>query len=179
MIDAVTAALVAHLQTRVPDLGSWVVHSLSNADAAPPKDKPVIALISVDEHEHTRNRPLVDTMNGLQRPPLQLQLNYLVTYFGQHDEAQRRLARVVSLFHTTPILGPGQLPPALAEQVERLTVRLRNTTADERNQTWSALARPGRLALFYTVDVAPVLLLPDADGAGRVRTHRVDYVGAP
>lgn len=179
MIDLVTGALVAHLQTRLPDLGTWVVHSLSNADTAPAKDKLVIALLSVEEHEHTRNAPLVETMNGLQRPPLQLRLNYLITYFGQHDEAQARLARVVSVFHTTPILAAADLPPALAAQVERVTVRLRNTNADERLQTWSSLGRPGRLSLYYTVDVAPVLLLPDADGWGRVTSHEVDYVGAP
>ena len=179
MIDLVTDALVTFLQTRVPDVGTWTVHSLSNADTAPAKDKPVIALIAVDEHEHTRNRPLVDTLNGLQRPPLQLRLEYLLTYVGKHDEAQKRLSRVVSAFHTRPILGSGELSPALAEQVERVTVRLRNTTADERNQIWSALGRNGRLSLFYTVDVAPAPLLPDADGERRIRSHEIDYVGAP
>ncbi len=51
-------------------------------------------------------------------------------------------------------------------------------TSDQRNQVWGALGRSGRLALFYDVDVAPVPVL-EREGAGRVREHRVEYVGPP
>ena len=86
---------------------------------------------------------------------------------------------MVSAFHTRPILGTSELPPALAQQAERVTVHLRNTTADERNQIWSALGRDGRLAVFYTVDVAPAPLVPDAPGRGRIQSHEIKYVGTP
>ncbi|BCB91057.1 hypothetical protein Psuf_083700 [Phytohabitans suffuscus] len=59
-----------------------------------------------------------------------------------------------------------------------MAVRLRTTTSEERGQIWAALGRPARLALFYEVDVAPIDLLADADGWGRVREHRIDYVDA-
>ncbi|MCD4536383.1 DUF4255 domain-containing protein [Nocardioides sp. cx-169] len=180
MINEVTRALVAHLHSRTPDLGSWVVvHSLSAADAAPAKDKLALCLLAVDEHDHLRNSPPVEVAGRLQRAPMQLRLSYLVTYFGPHDEAMARLTRVIAVFHTTPVLGQDELPLTLGEQVERVTVRLRNTTADERNQVWSVLGRPGRLALFYTVDVAPVRLLPGLDGDGRVLAHRIDLAGTP
>jgi len=110
---------------------------------------------------------------------MHLRLDYLVTYVGAHDEAQARLARVLAVFHTTPILGPAELPSVVTDHVSQITVRLRTTTADERNQVWTSLGRPARLALFYTVDVVPVDLLAGPDGWGRVVEHQVTYVDAP
>jgi hypothetical protein len=66
------------------------------------------------------------------------------------------------------------LQPPLSTAVDSVTVRLLSPTAEERNQIWSTLGRPGRLALFYEVDVAPVEVI-EREGAGRVRTHRVGY----
>lgn len=180
MIREVTDALVAHLRARTPDLGDWVVlNSLSNADTAPATGRLAVAVIAVEEHDHLRNRPPVATADGYRRAPLALRLHYLMTYTGPHDEALIRLARVIQVFHTTPILGPADLPTDVAAEVARLTIRLRTTTPDERNQVWTALGRPARLALFYEVDVAPVDLLEGADGWGRVTEHRIDYVGVP
>jgi hypothetical protein len=180
VIREVSEALRDLVHQATPDLGSWVVlHSLSQADKVPvPDDKAVLALVAVAEHPHLHNRPLVEGLAGLVRAPLSLKLTYVVTYFGDHDEAQTRLARIVQAFHTTPILRPPELAPPLADQVESLAIRLLAPTADERNQVWGALGRPGRLSLFYEVDVAPVPVL-EREGAGRVREHRIDYVGAP
>jgi hypothetical protein len=178
VIDLVTSALVTHIQNRTPDLGAWVVvNSMSGAETAPVANKLVLALVAVDEHEQLRNAPPVPTADGYQRAPLHLRLSYLVTYIGAHDEAQARLARVLAVFHTTPILRPGDLPAAVTDHVRTLTVHLRNTTADERNHIWTSLGREARLALFYTVDVALVDLLDGPDGWGRVVEHRIDYVG--
>ena len=176
MIGEISAELVDLVHRATPDLGSWVViHSLSSAETTPlPERKLILAMLAVEEHEHLRNRPLVEGNAGLVRAPLSLRLHYLVTYIGDHDEAQVRLARVVQAFHTTPILRPPELDAALAERVESLTIRLVPTSHDERNQVWGALGRAGRLSLFYTVDVAAVPVL-ERDGAGRVREHRLDY----
>ena len=179
MIREVSEALRDLVHQATPDLGSWVVlHSLSQADkVALPDNKAILALIAVAEHPHLRNRPLVEGLAGLVRAPLSLQLTYLVTYIGEHDESQTRLGRIVQAFHTTPILRAQDLAPPLAEEVESVVVRLLAPTADERNQVWASLGRPGRLSLFYEVDVAPVPVL-EREGAGRVREHRIDYVGA-
>lgn len=180
MIELVTSALVSHIESRTPDLKSWVeVHSMSAADPAPTVNRLVVALVAVDAHEHLRNSPPVPTADGYRRAPLHLRLSYLLTYVGPHDEAQARLARVLAIFHTTPILRTADLPADVADHVRTLTVQLRNTTADERSYIWSALGRQARLALFYTVDVALIDLLDGPDGWGMVTQHRVDYVGAP
>lgn len=177
MIREVSEAVRAVVHEATPDLGAWVVmHSLSQADKVPlPDNKGILALVAVAEHPHLRNRPLVEGVAGLVRAPLSLQLTFMVTYIGDHDEAQIRLARVVQALHTTPILRPPVLDPALAAEVGAITIRLLAPSADERNQIWGALGRPGRLALFYDVDVAPVPVL-ERQGVGRVREHHIDWV---
>lgn len=179
MIREVTDALVDVISRATPDLGTWVViSSLSSADTAPASTRLAVSLYAVEEHPHLRNRPLVPGAAGLVRAPLSLRLSYLMTYVGAHDEAQIRLARVIQAFHTTPIISGPELPVALADQVRSITVRLRTTTADERNQVWGALGTSARLALFYEVDVAPIEVL-ERTGVGEILTHRVEYVGAP
>jgi hypothetical protein len=180
VIIEVSEALRDVIHQATPDLGSWVVlHSLSQADkTALPDLKGILALIAVEEHPHLRNQPLVDGNVGLVRAPLALKLHYLATYVGEHDESQRRLARIVQAFHTTPILRTPDLTPPLADQVESIAVRLVALTHDQRNQVWGALGRPGRVSLFYEVDVAPVPVL-EREGAGRIVEHRVDYVAVP
>lgn len=180
MIREVSEALRDLVHQSTPDLGAWVVlHSLSQADKVPlPENKAILALVAVVEHPHLRNRPLVDGLTGLVRPPMSLQLEYLVTYIGDHDEAQTRLGRVAQAFHTTPILREPTLDPALAEEIGSVVIRMQAPTADERNQVWGSLGRAGRLSLFYEVDVAPVPVL-EHEGAGRVREHRIEYTGAP
>ncbi|MGX4695359.1 Pvc16 family protein [Streptomyces sp. JNUCC 63] len=180
MITEISDALrdVIHLAT--PDYGKWMVlHSLSQADKTPvPEAKGILALIAVGEHDHLRNRPLTEGAAGLVRAPLALKLHYLATFIGDHDEAQHRLARIVQAFHTTPILRPPVLAPPLSDEVGTVTIRLVGPTHEQRNQIWGALGRPGRLALFYEVDVATVPVLQQ-DGAGRVVEHRVEYVRTP
>jgi hypothetical protein len=179
MILEISNALVDTIHQATPDLGAWVVlHSLSQSDSALPDKKGVLALLSVDEHDHMRNLPLVEGNAGLIRPPLWLKLHYIVTYVGVHDEAQLRLGRVVQAFHTTPILRAADLQPPLSDQVESLAARLVGYTHEQRNMVWSALGRPGRLSLFYEVDVAPVPVL-EREGRGRVQQHRIEYAGAP
>ena len=159
MIDEVTRALAAHIHTRSPDLGEWVViHSLSASDPDPGQGRLVACLLAVDELEHFRNSPPGARRDGAQMSPLRL--HYLFTYFGPHDEAMSRIARLLAIFDATPVLGRGQLPPTLADRVERITVQLHNTTVAERHQVWSTLGRPGRLGLFYDVDVLPGQLPP-------------------
>src|SRR5680860_607128 len=174
VIRAVSEALIGVIHDATPDLGQWVeLHSLSTSETGVPgSTKAALALVAVEPHPHMLNRPLIETGAGLVRAPLYLKLHYLITYMGGHDEAQTRIARVVQAFHTTPMLEGPALQPPLAGAVDSLAIRLSSPTADERNQVWGALGRPGRLALFYEVDVAPVSVI-ERDGAGRVKAHDI------
>jgi Pvc16 N-terminal domain len=176
VIDAVTTAVVDYLAKSTQDLGDWIEVSAIDSEAGvPTKDKLHVVLYGIDEHGYLRNLPLEQSDAGLVRPPLFLRLSYLLAYFGDnHDEVQRRLGRVVEVFHTTPILHAPDLSPALAERVQSLTVRLRSPSLDERNQLWTALSRAMRLALYYEVDVAPVPVT-ERDGHGHIETLDVRY----
>jgi len=178
MILEVTNALVDVIHDATPDLAPWVeIRSLVQGDTAASDNKAAIALIAVEPHPYMINQPLVEGIAGLVRAPLHLKLTYLITYFGDHDESQTRLGRIVQAFHTTPMLAGADLPQPLVGTVDAIAMRLLSPTHDERNQIWGVLGRPGRVALFYGVDVAPVPVL-EREGAGRVRSHRVDYVAA-
>jgi uncharacterized protein DUF4255 len=175
MIRAVTETLVDVIHQSTPDLGDWVaIHSLNSTDGVVDATKAALALLAVAPHPHLVNRPLVERAAGLVRAPLALRLQYLITVFGDHDEAQTKIERILQVFHTTPIIARPMLQPPLSAAVESVTVRLMSPSAEERNQIWSTLGRPGRLALYYEVDVAPVEVI-EREGAGRVRTHRVGY----
>lgn len=157
MIREVSQTLLRLIEAATPDLGSWVeVNSLSAADSAPMTGHLALALYAVGEHPHLGNRSILQTAGGQVRATPALRLQYLVVYMGDHDEAQARLARVVGVFHGTPIVGRDRLPDALGAEVATITIRLVTTSADERHHVWAALGRPARLALFYDVDLTPV-----------------------
>ncbi len=179
MIADVSDALVDVIHTATPDLGSWVeIHSLSTSEAGVPGSlKAALALIAIEPHPYMINRPLVESPVGLVRAPLFLKLRYLITYMGDHEESQKRLERIVQAFHTTPILHGAALQPPLAGAVDSIAIRMLSPAAEERNQVWGLLGRPGRLALFYEVDVASVPVI-EREGAGRVQSHEVRYVDA-
>ena len=156
MIDAVTQALVAHVHAQTPELDEWVViHSLAADEPGPDEGRLVAALLAVEELDHVVNAPPGEALAGRRRArPLQLRLHYLFTYLGPHAEAMARLNRLIDVLQAAPVLEAGELT-GLTETVERITLRLRNTTVEERQHVWATLGRPGRLAVFYTVDVLP------------------------
>lgn len=178
MILEVSQTLIDVIHDATPDLAPWVEsNSLVSGDTVPTDDKASLALIAIAPHPHMTNRPLVEGIAGLVRAPLAVKLTYLITYYGDHEESQTRLARIIQAFHTTPLLTGADLPPRLRATVDAIAIRLLSPTADERNQIWGTLGRPGRLALFYEVDVAPIPVI-EREGAGRITSHRIDYVGA-
>lgn len=177
MILEVSQALVDVIHQATPDLSDWVEFcSLSSADDPPADTKAALALIAVEPHPFTLNDPMVEGLTGLVRAPLSLKLHYLITHYGDPDETQTRLSRIVQAFHTTPILRRPDLQPPMDDEVDAITIRLSSPTPAERSHIWGLLGRPGRVALFYEVDVAPVPVL-EREGYSRVRRHRIDYVG--
>jgi hypothetical protein len=134
-----------------------------------------VCLYAVEEHGHLRNSPPVLTPDGYRRPPLALRLHYVMAYIStDHLETQARLARVAEIFYDNPILGPERLKPELAAKVGRITARLRNPGAEERNQIWTGFGRPMRLALYYDVDIAPIDSL-DVEGAKEIQRREIGY----
>lgn len=171
MIRSVTETIVDYLLSQTPDLGDWVAAAAVDTDAPPLTANQLhLFLYGIDEHAHMRNLPLESTPAGYVRAPMFLRLAYGLLYQStDHLETQGRLARVVQVFHTTPILRPPSFRPELVGRVHALTLRLRSPSLEERNQLWTGLGRAMRLALYYDVDVAPVLPL-EREGRGKIET---------
>lgn len=114
-------------------------------------------LYRIVENPYMKNQP-VQPGEGrrLRRPPLTLDLFYLVTpIIGTPREQQMVMGKVLEVFHDRAILqGPDVGPLAAAS--EELRVVLNPVPLDETARVWEALDMSYRLSVCYTVRVALV-----------------------
>jgi hypothetical protein len=97
------------------------------------------------------------------RPPLALDLQYMLTAYGQvtpddGDFSHRVLGAAVSVLHDHPVLGPAELVGALVTDpveppVERLRIRPIPTTLEEMSKLWTTFQTNYRLSAVYEVSV--------------------------
>jgi hypothetical protein len=105
------------------------------------------------------------------RPPLALDLHYLLTvYGGAGDEvlAHRILGRSMRAFHDHPVLGRQEIASALAgndlgDQIERVRISHEPLSLDEMTKLWGAFQKEYRTSTAYTVSV----VLIDSDRPAR------------
>ncbi len=162
LIDAVSRTLKRHLLSTFPDTMDWVEIAAAPTDSETqwPSGKLVLFLYAVEEAPHFRNLGLRPTADGFEPQPLHLLLSYLVTFStDDHEEAQKRLERVLAAFHARPRLTAADLEPELVPVVDALTIRLRSMSTEELNRIWTALNHSLRLSLFYEVGVTPIVPL--------------------
>ena len=101
-------------------------------------------------------------------PPLPLNLYYLITAFGQHDDStqpfsQQVLGKAMSLLHDHCLLSAadiqsatsGALPESdLDKQAERVRITLQPLSVEEISKLWTGFATQYRLSAAYEVAVA-------------------------
>jgi hypothetical protein len=101
-------------------------------------------------------------------PPLPLNLYYLLTAFGQNDDASKPfghalLGKAMSLLHDHPILSPDDIKAAvlsalpesdLDRQIERIRITLHPVSFDDQSKLWTGFATQYRLSVAYEVAVA-------------------------
>ena len=162
MIAAVTSTLQTYLSNAIPQLRPNRIQpvSLHKDDGSTLPDKAVVlGLYGVEEHAYMRNRPLVRDHEGYRQPPVMLALKYIITDLSNDVlESQKRLSAVLRVFMTAPRLSAEHLHHDLVGHVESLAVRLTNPTMEQMNQLWTAWNRGMRLALYYEVTMAPIVL---------------------
>lgn len=102
------------------------------------------------------------------RPPLPLNLYYLVTAYGDGDDemlAHRLLGQAMSVLHDFPLLEGEEIRNAEAAagldsdldlQVERVRIRLQPLTVDEMSRLWTGFQSQYRVSAAY--EVAAVLI---------------------
>jgi hypothetical protein len=165
MLVAISNTLRTYLTNAIPNTAAdWIdvgAFQQESPPTFPTANHLVIFLYAIEENAHLRNRPLEPTDGGYRQPPLALTLHYLITYMSRSaTDVQDWLSRVLQAFHTKPRLGPAELDPALAGQVDHLSVRLQAMSPDEVQKLWTALSVGMRLSLYYQVDAA---FIPKAD----------------
>lgn len=117
-----------------------------------------IYLYRIVEDASTKNRFAVQG-NGaqLRKPPLSLDLYYLVTpLVGLPREQQIVLGKVMQVLYDRAILEGSDLVGSLATASEELRVILNPSTLEETARVWQALEMSYRLSVCYTVRVAMV-----------------------
>jgi hypothetical protein len=97
------------------------------------------------------------------RPPLPLNLHYLVTAYGSDDDgasilAHRLMGRAMSILHDTPILRRGDLQAALAgadlhEQIESIHIIPLSMSVEEISKLWTSFQTQYRISAAYQVMV--------------------------
>lgn len=97
------------------------------------------------------------------RPPLALDLSYLLTAYGSGDsdvEAHRTIGRAMRLLHDHPLLGreeirqtSGNEPSGLHEQIERIRITHEPLGGDELSRLWTSFQTGYRLSTAYKVAV--------------------------
>lgn len=180
MLDAVTRTIVTHLEAHTADLNmagaaSWVAVEGVHDDANLILGRLNVCLYSIEEQTHLRNQPPVHTDAGYVRAPLWLRLHYLMVFVDtDQDETQKRLGRVLQVFHSHPRFGPSDMDPDLVGKVDHLAIRLYNPAPEEQNHIWGGMKRAMRIALYYEVDVAPIEPL-SPQPQPEIRSARTDY----
>lgn len=122
-----------------------------------------LLLYHVTECPHLKNQ---DTLGAAHpgeygRPPLTLDLHYLVTAYtpsdgGDQSEAHQILGDAMSALHDHALLQADVLDPALGSAVERPKITLEPLTVEDLTKVWLALNTPYRLSVGYKVTVVRI-----------------------
>ncbi len=127
------------------------INFLSPKDAAELKPPQIsVYLYNVTELASMRNQP-TPTQNP-SKPPLYLNLRYLITPITQNGENdQIVLGKIMQLFHETPIIRGSNLQGSISEAGEDLKVVPDALSVDELSKIWGMLLAPYRLSVGYSV----------------------------
>lgn len=96
-------------------------------------------------------------------PPLPLVLHYLITAYGENDDAldpvsHRLLGTAMRVLHDHPLLGADEIKIALngndlGDQVERVRITPEPLTIDEMSKLWTTFQTNYRISTAYQVSV--------------------------
>jgi hypothetical protein len=133
-----------------------------------------IWLYQVTENEFIKNQTPVRSNNGhgLMKPPLALNLHFLVTPFGDTAEASLLLlGKVMEVLYDNAIVI---LRDANDSVFEELRINMSRLTLEELSRVWEALIEPYRLSVCYEVRVMHIESQRALDGS-RVVNLDQDY----
>lgn len=155
-------------------------------------------LYHIIENAHLKNQDLPGAAHPSEygRPPLALQLHYLVTAYsgdeeGDQLEAQQILGDAMRVLHDHPYLAGSALDPSLEDAVERVRLTLEPLTVEDVTKVFVSLTTPYRLSVGYKVTAIRIQsrvqrsiagLIGDGPGAGAnivvlpIKRPRIDEI---
>jgi len=119
-------------------------------------------LYKVDENGSLKNMDVPGRGHpaAFGRPPLALDLHYLLTAYGLSDEeqigSQELLADAMRVLHDFPIILSPHLDVALKNEIEHVKLYLEPLSLEELSKIWSAVTKPMRLSVSYMVTVVQI-----------------------
>jgi hypothetical protein len=115
-----------------------------------------IYLYRIAEDAQSKNRPPVNDGRGRsQKPPLALDLYYLITpLLGQPREQQIVLGKTMQVLYDRATLQGTDLVGSLRASGEPVRIILNPVTLEETTRVWQALEMSYRLSVVYVVRVA-------------------------
>lgn len=127
-------------------------------------DSAVIALYlyQVLPSAHLRNQqplPDPDDPRLFRKPPLPLELHYLVVPLVEDEVGHQHLGRIIQHFHdqrSVATLGDEPLGDSFGGAADALRVSISPLTLDQLTQLWSAFNSPYRLSLGLQVQLVPI-----------------------
>lgn len=185
-IEAVSRALQRVLTDALATVDGAIppVALLHNLTPPPGGQPPVLTLFlyEVTEDCTMRNRDPVrrlEAFDGRQRyrvtrPPLGLELRYLVTaWASDRNTEQLMIGRTMQFLYERQVRRGVDLDPQL--NLPLLSITLAPLTLEERTRVWWAIQQPYRLSLNYEVRLVDVDVSGgDADLAAPVRDRQFD-----
>jgi len=135
-----------------------------------------IYLYRILENPYTKNRfPLNGTGGKQRKPPLTLDLYYLVTpLVGTPREQQIVLGKTMQTLYDRAILESVDLPGSLGASGEEIRLILNPVSLEELTRVWQALEISYRLSVCYVARVA-IVNSEDEQFAQPVVYRRVTY----
>jgi len=115
-------------------------------------------LYRIVEDAYTKNQfPVAGTWTSQRKPPLTLDLFYLVTpLVGAPREQQMILGKVMQMFYDRAILSGPDLVGSLVGSADGIRIALNPVSLEEASRVWQALEMSYRLSVCYVVRVAMV-----------------------
>jgi hypothetical protein len=169
MSNALAIAAVTETLRRILDTGINSVISGTTVTAKPPDkarngittNQVNLFLYQTEVNAAWRNMDIPRQVRPGEtgRPPLALNLYYLITAYGESDEdsrAHRLLGLGMGLLHDHTLLGAGEIESALAdadlhEQVERVRITFQPLNIEEMSKLWTTFQTQYRISAAYQV----------------------------
>ncbi len=138
-----------------------------------------IYLYRIAENPFTKNQfPVEGTGGRWRKPPLSLDLSYLVTpLLGTPFEQLTVLGKVMQVFYDRAVIEGADLEGALAAAGEPVHLALNPVSLEENTRVWQALDLAYRLSVCYLARVALVDSVEE-NSTQRVLERATTYGGA-